>query len=1071
MQYNKAVISSLIILQIGVLTSSICAQDYIQKEEPSKKTSAPDIQNPQEQRTFLWEFNPKVPVIQTNLAAFLLQGKRMTYQLNIPDLDIVITSDNKRLIPLLRLLRFLEVPGQIKENKVIFKFEIYHEAVLDLSQKTIIVNDETSPLNITIATSDVTNMAEIYVSEDVLKKAFGFDYVWSDADYGYTIKIEKELEIFKKLNPPSESALSVKVKQLSEILKETEPPVYPKNSKSLLSFFQTELYTDFTYRKEQETKGYRLTARPAFTFWGNLFNGDYTLKIRKDINYPDTRMNKFSSWLDSGLWTSKNDKLLVNVGDTNFGLSDLVAPAVNLFGASFTYLAPHAQTKQTSALRDKFFKSKRGAFLSAGVFEGYALLGSNVELWINNRLVDSKVVNEVGDAALGYGTYRFDGVGLLEKSLNQVKIVITRPDGVKEEFHREVLGTAQLLPQGQWAYAGGAGTHKERVSGNIVAKGEFLGAQALYGVFDWMTVGFTAATQDKFAVVTDELNNSTRSPRGYYEAQEIRCKLADRIFTKADLGVSYVSDNNDPVTASKFDLEYYLERSILEGTFFSFGPKYSNGITSVSDRQGYTASWLWKIFENWLAETGFLHIRNNLNGDLANTQQENLTTSSLLMPGFLPRSNLELQWAHSERVDNSRELKRDDMYTLEMENRITAKLGFKGRYTFGDKIVYADDLKSGLSIPSISSYYTWGKEFGLNYKIDPFHTLEAKYWNAVSYERIELNSIYNHYDSIIWSSRLNIGTDLITSKPFIKEFLEFNLGQTSDNRFGIKAEYDTNGNNYSIGFYVTLRDLFFVSRRKITHVVKEGISPETGGISGVVYLDINWNGHRDPQEPGVPNIKILLDGNPAGESDKEGRFFISRRGRNDSVTICLDPDSLPAMYIPNQGMQKAFWKEGLFTNVNLGVCVAGSISGKVHIIDDDGQLKDASGVKVLLLQDDQKTITKDSVTSDNGDFYMGEIGPGNYFVSVDTETICERCEPIEQFKQISFSTETKPQDIEKFDILLKLRKIEEPVNKEEPVKIAVEEKKSFFPKVTEWYMQIQNKWRDFINTILSRWRH
>jgi len=1058
MRYIRILICFLVLAQLFIFTQRLGAEQDLplQKEIPATDSnSASEFDTPLTQ-SFTWEFNPKARKVETNIAAFFLTGKRLYQKLNIQDLDIILTKDNNRLIPLLRLLRTLKVPGSIKESKLEFKSENYFPAILDLSAKTLTVNNEQSPLEVIIGNSDVTNMDEIYVSESILKKAFGFDYIWKDEDFGYTIKVEAELSIFKEMMPKSESALSVKVKQMMETLKETEPPAYPKDSHKLVSFVETGLYSEFYYSKDNNLHRDRLLAQPSSTIWGNCFNGNYKLKLRKDINYPDTRMRKFTSWLDSGLWTSKKDNLLVNVGDTNLGLSDLVAPAVNLFGTSFKYLTPY-QSNQQESLKSKYFKSRKATFLSTGVFEGYALLGSNVELWINNNLVDSKIVEEVGDAALGFGYYKFAGAGLLDSSLNQIKIIITRPDGVKEEFHREVVGTALLLPVGQWAYSGGAGTHKEQSNGNLVTRGQFLGIQALYGASDWMTLGMTVATQDNFATNRNQGFNTARSPRGYYAAPEVRAKLTDRIFTKADVGVSSLSDVSSPVLASKLSLEYYLERSRLQGTLFSFGPDYSNGVTSVSDREGYSLSWLYKIFKNWQASTGFLHIRDNLNGHLANTQQEDLTTVGLTMPSFFLKSNLKLQVTHSERLDDAAVQKSDDMYTVELNKRLNKKMDIRGSYTFGDRIIYSDDLKTGLSIPSISSYYSPGQDYSLSYKMDPLHTININYWQTFSYERIELNSIYNHYDNINWRSRFNLGTDLIKNKPYVKEFLEFDLKPGGDNRLGIKTEYNTSRNEFITGIYVNLRELFFVDNGKFRHVSRTGISPESGGIKGEVYLDVNWNGHKDEGEPGVPNIKILLDGNSAAESDSKGCFFIPRRARRESVLISLDTEELPAIYTPNQGRQTAYWKEGVFTDVNLGVCVSGTLTGKVQTLDDEGKLVDTAGVRVLLLKDDLETVVKDSVTSSQGEFYIGEIAPGNYAVTLDKETICERCYLEQENKEVSFAADAEPKEISDIQILLKLKKVQEPVKKIKPV----------LPEEVYWYTPLKDWWYNLVKNVKS----
>ena len=1003
----KIVIALCLVLLDIFFSSMLLAAD---QETPVISTKPPPAD------TTFWDFHRPATPAETTLVAFSLQGPQFYDQISIPDLDIVVTPENKRRIPLLRLLRALEVPGQIQADTLHFRFETQLPVIINLIQNELEINGKVFPIALKIGSSDVTNQSEIYIDVNIFKLAFGLDYQWDDLNLSYKIKIESDLKIFEKLRPQTTSALAVKVKRITQHLVETEPSAQA-NSQQLVSFVGTELNTEYD-RYGGVFKGYRTTVRPATTFWGHVLNGDYQLKLLNDINYPDPQPQKISGWLDSGTWTSKKENTLVNIGDTNFGFSDLVAPSVNLFGTSVKWL-PKMKSAGSNTDNKSFLNSYQSSFLSTGIFEGDAPLGSKVDLFINNRLINSKTVQEVGEAVLGYGHFRFEGVGLLERSLNDVKFLITHPDGTVEEYHREVLGSNQLLPRGQWAYTAGAGTHKEKNNGAVLTRGEFLGAQALYGLRNWLSVGVSAAAQNKFAtdLSSANLTNTQTAPLGYYLSPEVRARLLDHLLLKGDLGLNYSSSGIDPTLASKLDLEYVLKKIKLESLLFSFDPKYSNGVTTISDRKGFSMSSALGFFKNWPLKCGFLHIQNNLNGDLGVTQQQNLLTSDLTMANILPRTSLKLLMAHSDAKDKNGLSSIGNQYTLSLENNSLKRLDVEGSYTFGNPLSSINDLTNGVPIPILGSYYSYGTTVRVNYSLDPFHTIISRYYESLSQRKIEVESVYNHNFEYNWSSRLTLGRDLITATSYAKEVWEFRMGRGTDNVFGVRAEYDQDGHNSTLGFYVTLRDLFAVDHWRLKHVTREGITPESGGIIGVVYLDMNADGHKDPNERGVPHINIYVDDYPAGETDSNGNFYISRQGNKDSATISLDIDSLPALYTPTQGMQKAYWKEGVFTKVRLGIAVLNSISGKVSINTLDHRTQNVSGAKVILLSQDKEINQKYSITADDGSFYIGEIKPGNYHVSVDPESMDQGYEIKEQLKEIIFLPRPEPTDIQNYDII------------------------------------------------------
>ncbi len=928
------------------------------------------------------------------------------------------------------MLRTLAGTGQLQDNVLSFKVETGPDAKIDLAQKTLLVADRTIPIKIIIGTSDVTSLGEIYVPDSLLKDALGLDYKWSEDNYEYTSKVEKDLDIFKANAPSISSLLSTKVDQLASNLPETEPPALPVSSRRFLTFMRTELRVDSLWQQFDEIANVQTQARPVITFWGNLLNGYYRLRLAENIYSPHTQLYTFTRWIDEGVWSSKSEKMAMQVGDTNIGFSDLVAPGVNLFGASLKMISGAPGNKpapaQLSASREKMFLAK-------GVIDGYAQLKSTVELWVNNQLIQTKIVEDAYNLKPGYGYYRFEGFGLLDKSYNEVKVVVKRPDGVVEESYHNVMGTSQLLPPGQWATLAGIGTHREKTLNSVDFNGFFSGAQFYYGLLKNLTVGVTAASQEKFAYFSDNQGNFFRGPRDYHAGQQAALNLFDRVLVKEEFGYCYTPDSSVYSTAFKTGIEYYQKSFKLASQFFYYEPQYSNAVFSVSDREGVSLSGDLRLFRDWLATGLFLYLHDNTNKDLDHTSSEKLLSPGLIIPGLIPKSIVRLGMDYSDRTGrpdqtgtgNIRHL--DKRYAVEISSELTGKLNLEGRYIFGDQIdlLPQEDLKYNIPISGLSRTYFFGKMLKASYMLTDIDNLYATYWYSELQNQAEvshLHRFYNDEGKYVSNSRLDVGEVINSHKYYSRAFLEFNLDELGYNRWGLKAGFDQSQKEYYGGLYVSLSGLFAFHDGGMRHVNRSGISPEDGGIAGTVYLDLNGNGHRDEGEPGAPNIKLMIDGQTPQESDQNGNFYIPRNRQKEFVIVSIDLANLPAIYIATQGRQKVYWKEAVFTRCNLGIGVLNAVSGTVKGGRYNGVSRGLSGMRVILMSEDQKNIIADSVTADDGTYYIGEIKPGNYVLDVDMSEIPRVYEPREQPFKITIPASKEPTEVENCDINLFIKK-------------------------------------------------
>jgi hypothetical protein len=74
-------------------------------------------------------------------------------------------------------------------------------------------------------------------------------------------------------------------------------------------------------------------------------------------------------------------------------------------------------------------------------------------------------------------------------------------------------------------------------------------------------------------------------------------------------------------------------------------------------------------------------------------------------------------------------------------------------------------------------------------------------------------------------------------------------------------------------------------------------------VIGKVFDDANGNGHQDPEEKGIPGVRVLTTRGLAAVTDEFGRFHITcaitpLEGRGSNFALKLDDRTLPSGYRP-----------------------------------------------------------------------------------------------------------------------------------------------------------------------------
>ncbi len=929
-------------------------------------------------------FNISGSEISAEIAALIVHGDSRRERIEILDLDIIQNKAGQRLLPLLRILQLLEAKGSVENHVVNFSIEPGVTIKLDLQQKILHIRNQSAPLQIQTGISDVTGNREIYVHDRILNDAFGLNAVWNDNEYAYRIQTKKNLRVFTNRKRNIKRSL-VAIKQMSFNLPETEPVRLPKSSRQLISF--VEAGTRIDNRDSEPQRETIIT--PDVSVYGQMLGGNYYLRLTENINTEDSETPSPALWLDKGLWVSKGDNFAIRAGDTSQGLGGLVVPSASFTGAVARGIFGSKSKKTTN----HFLSSSQFSFLSESSYNGYAPLGSSVEFYVNNRLVDTQVVDDTQGAPLGQGRYDFVGVGLFGRSMNDVKIVVRQPDDTVDEYQKTIAGSPNLLPSRQLAISAGAGTKRRELDGEMQAEGSFGGIGLYYGLTDNLTLGFTAANQEDFFNAVD--SPTSRLPNRYYFGQSTTFRIFNNIVLNGEFAANYVPDASSRPIARDLSAHYWFDQGVLSLYEFSYDDGYSHGNIYLGGRSGRAAFNRWRLLKRLQFDATFAMIANS-----DDTQQENYLITSLSGPFIFPRTmfsmrldRLDKQHTEVNEVLNTKDTSRltENMYSVNLESKPHRKVSLLGDYAWGDSINSSSEgqLWYGISVPQVGSVLSYGLRLQSKFFLMYNTSLDVIYRdNFIGTENVELNmsrmTRRKYSPGIALRNRYDIGRNYRSTR------LDFELPLDNRRRkvIGAGAEYNELTKDYRFNIFINFRELFFQDKARFKRVNPDWrVHPVTGGIKGFVYLDTNANGHYELGEPGVPDVEVMLGGRRKAVSSDDGYFLFSRREDEDEVLVSLNEKELSAIYTPTQGVQRAEWDEYIFTRVNLGVSVLSSISGKVAIWEGDTLVRGLPGVVVFLRKRSDNSISKNSITDSEGTYYLGEVKPGDYIIEVDPTTV------------------------------------------------------------------------------------
>jgi hypothetical protein len=166
--------------------------------------------------------------------------------------------------------------------------------------------------------------------------------------------------------------------------------------------------------------------------------------------------------------------------------------------------------------------------------------------------------------------------------------------------------------------------------------------------------------------------------------------------------------------------------------------------------------------------------------------------------------------------------------------------------------------------------------------------------------------------------------------------------------------------------------------------VRAGNAPrvERSGVAGVVFLDENGNGRRDPDEPGLAGIRVVVEGRSV-TTDEDGHYYLDDLVPWEPTRVSVAAGSLPhPLWIPALESIDVPLAPSSVRRVDLGVVRGGEVRGRVVRTGPDGRELPVAGVPMLLVDLQRPGRMVEITTFSDGAFYAMGIPPGGYELRV-----------------------------------------------------------------------------------------
>ena len=206
-----------------------------------------------------------------------------------------------------------------------------------------------------------------------------------------------------------------------------------------------------------------------------------------------------------------------------------------------------------------------------------------------------------------------------------------------------------------------------------------------------------------------------------------------------------------------------------------------------------------------------------------------------------------------------------------------------------------------------------------------------------------------------------------------------------DYAFDVNLSYKTNGEislttSMSMNFGYNKRDdEWFHTSRPIA---------SKGAATLDVFLDQNGNNQRDPEETGLDNVVIEVNGvRKLEKTSEEGEVMLTELPIYQHVDFSIADDSLAdPLWVPKIEGISAVLRPGFVLEYSFPVMETGEVDGTVYLVDKKGKSKPVGDVVLEVVDDKGGVITK-TKTAYDGFYVLSKIPVGGYFIRVSEDQL------------------------------------------------------------------------------------
>lgn len=929
----------------------------------------------------------RIGKLEREVVGFVLRGSKRRHRLSIDDLEMVLDSSQRRFIPLLRILKYLGVKIERKDEKISFRFERWPEVVVNPSRGEIQFGDKKEKCDILVLISEITRKEDVYIDVSMLSKILHIDIAWDEMNYEFIGKTKRTLWIWKRRK--GKSLLSILAQEIVPDL----PIAHKKTAlprDHSLDFAEIRAQIRGMYRAlKQERSHEAQIVSPKQQLWGSFYRGAYKFRFSQQSLRYSRQGSGFREGtpikLDSGQWVRRLDQAELLAGDSSFGLDNINLSSVRMTGMR---ISGFAGRKNINAL-EQINYGLRPRFAQPRVFEGLAKAGSKVELFINDKLIDTEEVVADSPTRPGYGSYRFEDIRFSPGIMYEVRIVITDPDGVETVLEKDILGSSRLLPKGETSYMAAVGT--KRSTSDCRLDGLIGAGRYLYGLTPRVTLGGSFATYDGiYGGKTNVLGEREYPQSGMNIGGQLSWLMTNSFMFSADLAASQASgEGKYSDYACRIKTDWYPSRRFkLHSQFFNYGPDFFDGQNvRLHDRRGFAVLGNWKVHKKCRIYAVGGRVWNNLDGKQdetlsVNYQRLRVSTTAIAKTSITVEANrLAPSWEKQPYT-----IYRVKVRTTPLQNlRITADIWEGDTLSMGDHAELVDSLR----IPGLVTQRNRQVSLEATKTISSSTSVGAAYRKTPQQTSASVFHSYRSRSLKRFQVRTELGWDWYGTEqedyPYLENRCEYLLDSTGKNRVGVKTRYRKE--QWTVLAYLNLHSLFAFDEVRPYRVTRRRISPDRGTIAGKVFLDYNANGCLDHGEPGVEDVKVRIGRLYNAFTDKKGRFLLPAVRNLRKVRVFVDIDSVPAIYSVVHGMQLVEIEPGRMSHVNLALTPLITITGHILCERPGKKPKPILGIRVELVHAKTNKVICDSYTASDGSYYLGDVKPGKYILRVDKESI------------------------------------------------------------------------------------